>query len=167
MGVDFVGYVKDTGPYLDRAAVSVAPLRFGAGMKGKVTEAMSAGLAVVTTSIGAQGFAAEPGRHLLVGDTPKDFASQIVDLLRHPGRAEEIGASAQRFIAELCGFEVVADRVKNLLPPALSQSVPRYAGLRLLSLGLIQAIGLDLITFARDWTRPLRNAAARAYQMWR
>lgn len=144
--VEFVGYVRDTGTYLDRAAVSVAPLRFGAGMKGKVTEAMAAGLPVVTTSAGAQGLAAEHGRHLLVGDTPTDFAAHVVDLLRHPERAEEIGASAQRFIQELCGFDVVVGKVQGLLAPELLRPVPRYARLRLLTLGLSCALRRDVAT---------------------
>jgi glycosyltransferase involved in cell wall biosynthesis len=164
-GVDFIGYVEDTGPYLDRAAVSVAPMRFGAGMKGKVTEAMSAGLAVVTTSVGAQGLAAEHGRHLLVGDTAKDFASQIVQLLRQPERAEEIGASAQQYIAALCGFEAVAAKAKNLITPELLRSTPRNLGLRLLTLGLTLAIGREITGFAWRCARRLRNAIARTHPM--
>ena len=54
-GVEVTGWVPETEPYLASHRVSVAPLRFGAGMKGKVGEALAAGLPVVTTTIGAEG----------------------------------------------------------------------------------------------------------------
>jgi glycosyltransferase involved in cell wall biosynthesis len=53
-GVEVLGYVADTSKCLDCAAVSVAPLRYGAGMKGKVAEALSAAVPVVTTTFGAR-----------------------------------------------------------------------------------------------------------------
>src|SRR5262249_38799860 len=77
IGVRLTGYVPDTAPYLDRAWVSIAPLRYGAGMKGKVGEAMAAGLPVVTTSIGAEGMELEDGVTALVADTPEAFAEAV------------------------------------------------------------------------------------------
>jgi glycosyltransferase involved in cell wall biosynthesis len=67
-GVNVVGWVPHTAPLLARARVSVAPLRFGAGMKGKVGEALAHGLPVVTTSIGAEGMALVHGQHVLIAD---------------------------------------------------------------------------------------------------
>lgn len=80
--VEVLGFVPETAPYLERAYISVAPLRYGGGMKGKVGEAMSYGLPVVTTSFGAEGFGLEPGRDLLIGDSAETFAAQVVALLR-------------------------------------------------------------------------------------
>ena len=54
-GVEVTGWVPEIEPYLASHRLSVAPLRFGAGMKGKVGEALAAGLPVVTTTIGAEG----------------------------------------------------------------------------------------------------------------
>lgn len=71
------GYVKDTLPYLSRARVSVAPILFGAGMNGKIGEALSAGLPVVTTSLGAQGMNLVHGLTCLVADDPAAFAHAI------------------------------------------------------------------------------------------
>ena len=72
-GVEVTGWVPETEPYLASHRLSVAPLRFGAGMKGKVGEALAAGLPVVTTSIGAEGMVdtvpAESG--LAVADDPR------------------------------------------------------------------------------------------------
>ncbi|HPJ71802.1 MAG TPA: glycosyltransferase, partial [bacterium] len=60
-GIEVTGFVESVRPYLDRAAVFVAPMRKGMGMKGKVLEAMVRGKPVVTTSIGIRGAAVEPG----------------------------------------------------------------------------------------------------------
>ncbi len=79
--VEIIGYVPDTTPYLQSAYISIAPLRYGGGMKGKVGEAMSHGLPVVTTRFGAEGFGLIPGVDLLVAETPDTFADAIVKLL--------------------------------------------------------------------------------------
>ncbi len=79
-GVIPVGYVPDPSIYFHRCRVFVAPLRFGAGMKGKIGQSMSFGLPVVTTSIGAEGMHLIDGRHALIADSPEDFARAVVEL---------------------------------------------------------------------------------------
>jgi O-antigen biosynthesis protein len=78
--VTVTGYVKDLSPYLSSASVSIAPLRYGSGMKGKITEAMAAGLPVVTTSIGAEGLDLQHRSNALIADTPRDFARAVIEL---------------------------------------------------------------------------------------
>jgi hypothetical protein len=114
-GVDVVGYVSSTEHYLERAAVSVAPLRFGAGMKGKVVEAMAAGLAVVTTSSGAQGLGAVSGRQLIVADEAEEFARSVVELLADPDRAEDIGRAGRELVAASCSPEAVGLKLEEML----------------------------------------------------
>jgi GT2 family glycosyltransferase/glycosyltransferase involved in cell wall biosynthesis len=74
------GYVEDLVPYLLKARISLSPLRYGAGMKGKVGEALSWGLPVVTTSIGAEGMGLKHENDALIADDPEDFARQVVRL---------------------------------------------------------------------------------------
>ncbi|HOP79774.1 MAG TPA: glycosyltransferase, partial [Armatimonadota bacterium] len=76
------GFVQDLSDYLLRARVSISPLRFGAGMKGKVGEALSWGLPVVTTSIGAEGMSLVHEQDALIADDPKSFAEQIIRLYK-------------------------------------------------------------------------------------
>jgi glycosyltransferase involved in cell wall biosynthesis len=114
-GVEVMGFVPDINPYLDRAAVSIAPLRYGAGMKGKVVEAMACGLPVVTTSVGAQGISALSGEHLLVADNEADFAQALVGLLQDSGRGERIGLAGQDHIAKLCGPESAERALEEML----------------------------------------------------
>ncbi len=79
--VTVTGYVPDVDAYFRRARVFVAPLRYGAGVKGKVGQAMTYGLPVVTTPIGAEGMGIVDGIHALVREDPKAFAEAVVDLL--------------------------------------------------------------------------------------
>jgi GT2 family glycosyltransferase/glycosyltransferase involved in cell wall biosynthesis len=77
---DFVvtGYVKDIDPYFTGCRVSISPLRYGAGVKGKVNLAMSYGLPVVATSPSVEGMYLVPGEDVLVADEPQAFADAIV-----------------------------------------------------------------------------------------
>ena len=62
--VEVTGFVPSMNPLLASHRISVAPLRYGAGMKGKIGEALAAGLPVVTTRIGAEGMTTEGARNL-------------------------------------------------------------------------------------------------------
>ena len=81
-GVEVTGRVDDVRPYLATSTVNVVPLRIGGGTRLKIFEAMAAGRAVVSTSIGAEGLPTENGRHLLLADDPTAFARSVVTLLR-------------------------------------------------------------------------------------
>jgi glycosyltransferase involved in cell wall biosynthesis len=75
-----VGYVDDPAPWFAKARVFVAPLRFGAGMKGKIGQSLGLGVPVVTTEIGAEGMHLEDGKNALIAKSPRDFASAVVRL---------------------------------------------------------------------------------------
>ncbi len=62
--------VPDVLPYFRKADILVVPLRYGAGTRVKILEAMAHGLPGVTTTKGCEGIAAENGEHLLIADTP-------------------------------------------------------------------------------------------------
>lgn len=79
-GVNIVGYVEDVNPLIARARISVAPLRYGAGVKGKVNQAMAHGLPVVATVVASEGMGLRPGVDLLVADDPQAYADEIVRL---------------------------------------------------------------------------------------
>src|SRR3981081_4696856 len=81
---DFVvtGYVPHLGPYLTGCRVSISPLRYGAGVKGKVNHAMSYGLPVVATTPSIEGMHLTPGVDVLVGDDPESFVDAVVRAYR-------------------------------------------------------------------------------------
>jgi len=79
-GVEALGHVADLTPYLERCRISIAPLRYGAGVKGKINLAQNFGIPVVATTIAVEGMQLEDARDVLIADTPGDFASAIVRL---------------------------------------------------------------------------------------
>jgi glycosyltransferase involved in cell wall biosynthesis len=76
------GWIPELTQKLRGMRLSVAPLRFGAGVKGKISQALSLGLPVVTTPIGAEGMNLQSGRNAMVCEEPRDFAAAVVRLLR-------------------------------------------------------------------------------------
>jgi len=78
------GYLPDVDDYFRNARVFVAPLRYGAGMKGKVGHALAFGLPVVTTAIGAEGMGLVDGEHAFIADDPDELADAVVRLYTDP-----------------------------------------------------------------------------------
>src|SRR4029078_5169134 len=72
-----LGYVPDIAPYLGACRVSISPLRYGAGVKGKVNTAMSHGLPVVATTTSVEGMHVVNGEDALIADDAEDFAEAI------------------------------------------------------------------------------------------
>jgi glycosyltransferase involved in cell wall biosynthesis len=72
------GFVEDLAPYFDTARVFVAPLRYGAGIKGKVIQSLCHGTPSVMTSIAAEGIGLISGREAIIADEDTDFAEQVV-----------------------------------------------------------------------------------------
>ena len=120
-GVRVHGFVPDMSDLFDRAAVSVAPLRFGAGMKGKVSEALARGIPVVTTSVGAQGFDVRTGVHVLLADTAEDFSRAVVALLADARLRERIGRAGQAIAAALCAEDLVGRGVRSMMANLLER----------------------------------------------
>lgn len=76
------GYLENVDLFFESCLLSVAPLRFGAGVKGKVNQSMSFGVPVVSTSIGAEGMHLTHEKNILLADDPRDFAQQVIRLHR-------------------------------------------------------------------------------------
>jgi glycosyltransferase involved in cell wall biosynthesis len=76
------GWIEDLDALLDRTRAMAAPMRYGAGVKGKITHSLARGLPVVTTTVGIEGLDATAGRDLLVADDPAGLAAELVRLLR-------------------------------------------------------------------------------------
>ena len=74
------GLQTDVRPFFDSVKLSVAPLRFGAGVKGKINQSMAFGVPVVATSLAVEGMALQNGNDILVADEPEDFARAMIEL---------------------------------------------------------------------------------------
>jgi glycosyltransferase involved in cell wall biosynthesis len=113
--VHFRGFVPDLAAELDRSDISVVPLRLGGGTKLKVLDAMAAGVPVVTTSIGAEGLRVQDGVHLLVADSPEDFAAAVARLLGDRILAAELGEHGRRLVEQEYSWRAVQDRAVALV----------------------------------------------------
>lgn len=96
-GVDVTGEVPDVVAAARGGGVGVCPLRLGAGVQNKVLEYMALGLPTVSTTMGLEGFHAQPGRDLLVADSAADFAAAVVRLLEDRAGAEAMARAARHY----------------------------------------------------------------------
>ena len=112
--VTVTGYVEDLSPYLKRARISVNPLRFGAGMKGKIGEALSWGLPVVTTSIGAEGMGLVDGEEALIADSPGEFAAAIVRLYQEGDLWNRLSVNGKKKAEENWSLDSLQARLESI-----------------------------------------------------
>ena len=113
--VEVLGWVPDLRPVYDRVRVFVAPLRFGAGMRGKLCESMSHGLPVVTSTVGAEGMGLVPGSHALIADTPEDFAAEVVRLYNDGALWSTLASEGRALVAERYSPAAVGSRLRQVL----------------------------------------------------
>jgi glycosyltransferase involved in cell wall biosynthesis/tetratricopeptide (TPR) repeat protein len=113
--VEVIGWVPDTRPYLEKARVSVAPLRYGAGVKGKVAEALAAGLPVVGTTMAVEGMGLTAGLDVEVADDPAMFAAAIARLYKDADRWEEMQRNGRAAAERTAGVANMARQMASLM----------------------------------------------------
>lgn len=112
--------VEDIRTSMATAAVSVAPMRSGTGVKLKVLRPMAMARAVVSTREGIEGLSGvEDQTHLLVADTPAQFVAHVVRLLRDATLRREVGDRARRFVLERHGMDCWAARFLQIYRDAM------------------------------------------------
>jgi GT2 family glycosyltransferase/glycosyltransferase involved in cell wall biosynthesis len=92
------GRVEKLRPYFDAARVFVAPLRYGAGIKGKVSTTMSFGLPSVVTPIAAEGMGLKNGIQTFVREDPKKFAKAVVELYNNQSNWQKVQQNGFQFV---------------------------------------------------------------------
>jgi len=126
--IEVTGTVADVRPYLERAAVSVVPLRIGGGTRLKIYEAMAMGIPVVATTIGAEGLPLRHGEQLLIADSIDEQVAGICTLLGEPRLAAELSGNALRHVNEHCSWDAVAQSFLAQCPRRSAAGEPSYAG---------------------------------------
>jgi polysaccharide biosynthesis protein PslH len=118
--VTVTGFVDDVRAYFAKGAVFVVPLRSGGGMRVKILQAMAMGKAIVSTTIGAEGIAAEDGEAICLADTPAAFAGQVSRLLGDAQLRRRIGGCAQRLAAARYSWDSTVDRLEQVYRQIIS-----------------------------------------------
>jgi O-antigen biosynthesis protein len=111
------GFLPSMEAELAARRISIAPLRFGAGLKGKVGESLAAGVPVVGTTIAAEGFH-RPERGMLIADTAHDFAEAVVRLEADDELWARLSAGGRELVSETLGLgacEAALERIVGSL----------------------------------------------------
>ncbi len=109
------GYVPDIEPFWQTRRVFVAPLRYGAGVKGKIGEALAHGLPVVTTTVGAEGMGLTHNESVMITDTPQAFADAVVQLYTQPALWQRLADNGYAHIGRHFTPAVIAQLINDSL----------------------------------------------------
>ena len=120
-GVELVGPVPDTRPWLADSEVSIVPLRIGGGTRLKVFEAMAMGLPVVSTPLGAEGLQVQSGEHLLLAEGAEKVAEAVVRLLRSEALRMALGRAARNLVVTRFSSESVARQFEAVCQRAVEE----------------------------------------------
>ncbi len=115
-GLEILGFVEDIRPILRSTRVSIAPLRYGAGVKGKVNEAMNFGIPVVATPLAIEGMHMTHDVDCLVADEPAAFAAHIVALHTDAALWQRISGNAFAAIEAHFSIERAREAVRRVFP---------------------------------------------------
>jgi glycosyltransferase involved in cell wall biosynthesis len=119
--VDVVGWVPRVLPYLHQALLAVVPLRYGAGTKRKVVQALSVGTPVVTTSIGAEGMELVHARHAMIADLSTDFADAAQQVVEDDALWRHLAAEGMAHVAQRHSPEVAQRALRTALGSVLAR----------------------------------------------
>jgi glycosyltransferase involved in cell wall biosynthesis len=127
-GVEILGMVDEVGPYIDRAAAVVVPLRIGGGTRLKIVEALAKGKAVISTRLGAEGIEVVDGEHLLLADDPQTFADAVERVLSDAQFAARLGVGARRLAVDRYAWTHVGAKLEEFYSELLDSASATRAG---------------------------------------
>jgi GT2 family glycosyltransferase/glycosyltransferase involved in cell wall biosynthesis len=111
----FHGFVEDIEPFMDDIRIAVAPLRYGAGVKGKVNMSMSYGQPVVGTKCAVEGMYAQEGVDVLMAETPEEFATQIIRLYKDEKLWNTLSKGGLTNVQNYFSFDAAKKAIESIL----------------------------------------------------
>ncbi|NDH41331.1 MAG: glycosyltransferase, partial [Gammaproteobacteria bacterium] len=118
-GLTMVGFVEDLAPYYANCRLAIAPLRYGAGVKGKVNQALSYGLPVVGSAVSVEGMGLIHKKEVMVGDSPQDFVSAIVEAYSDEALWQKLSVNGAKSLEGRFTSDVAARALHAALAPWL------------------------------------------------
>lgn len=110
-GLDIVGAVDDLRPFVSSASSVVVPLRSGGGTRLKILEALALGRPVITTTVGAEGLAIEPGNGIILADSPTEFVTAIERFVNEPGLADQVGRAGRAAVSSRYDWRAIESAI--------------------------------------------------------
>ena len=114
-GVKIHGHVPDITPYMEGCRIAVAPLRYGAGVKGKINLSMAHGQPVVATGTAVEGMHLRHGHDVLVADNPAEFAEAVIKLYRNGALWQQLSMLGHENIRAHFSPDAARDTVRATL----------------------------------------------------
>lgn len=114
-GLQLHGRVADLGPWMESCLASLAPLRFGAGVKGKINMSMSYGLPVIATGLAAEGMHLQDGKDVLIAEEPEDFVRAAMALRDDGGLWQRLSSAGLENIQRHFSREAAAETLRRVL----------------------------------------------------
>jgi glycosyltransferase involved in cell wall biosynthesis len=134
------GFVEDLTPLLDKMRISVAPLRYGAGIKGKIGTAMAVGLPVVATSLAAEGMSLKDGENICVADGAEALADAIIKIYQDESLWNHISQNGLAFAEKAWGAEAAYRTLDGILNSVAISSSGGANELRLYRSGTLNVL---------------------------
>ncbi|TDR23761.1 glycosyltransferase [Marinicella litoralis] len=113
--IDFHGFVEDIDPFMESVRVAVAPLRFGAGVKGKVNMSMSHGQPVVGTKVAVEGMYTTHEKDVMMADDPVQFAQAVIRLYQDEALWSQVSKGGLENVKQWFSFSAAKAQVIKLL----------------------------------------------------
>jgi glycosyltransferase involved in cell wall biosynthesis len=113
--VEYISDPADIRPCFDRAWVYVVPLQYGGGTRLKILEAMSMQVPVVSTTLGAEGVPYANGKHLLLADSPEDFAQAVIRLVNDSSLRSKFSRQAAEFVRQNYDWHRIRQQTYDIL----------------------------------------------------
>lgn len=105
--VQVPGFVDDVRPYFEKATIFVCPITDGGGTRLKILDALAMGMPIVSTTFAASGLCLNHGRHVLLADSPDDFANRVLQLLSDTMLRESLSLAGRQVVDSLYSWDVI------------------------------------------------------------
>jgi sugar transferase (PEP-CTERM/EpsH1 system associated) len=113
--IEVMGFVDDIRPLVAKATAYIVPIRVGGGTRLKILDAFACGKAVISTSIGCEGIDVTPGKNILIGDSPQEFADQIIKVCSDTELMKSLGKEGRKLVEEKYAWKIIGQRLNNLI----------------------------------------------------
>jgi glycosyltransferase involved in cell wall biosynthesis len=110
----------DIRPWIARGWVFICPILDGGGTRLKILDALAMGKAVVSTTIGCEGLQVTPGKDILVADSPRDFAAEVLRVLASADLRQQLAAAGRALVVQQYDWRALAAQLRDTYECALN-----------------------------------------------